>query len=228
MARAIMVDLMHEGRVIRGWLGVTIANLDQDLAESLGLQRPTGALVQEIDPTGAAMEAGIQPGDVIVRFDGEVVRDMPHLRNRVAMTRPGRDVEVIINRAGREQVLHATMREREDLDPEPVAAAAELAPNWVDPFGMEVTELTSDAALALDTTVGSGGLIVESVAKGGIAEQKGLRAGDILRHAGKDRVAVSSVSQYRTIVEDLLADEALLLMVERDGRTRFLALRNPS
>jgi len=229
MARGIMNDLIQEGRVIRGWLGVTIANLDQDLAESLGLRQPAGALVQDTDARGAAREGGILAGDVILRFDGELIRDMPHLRNRVAMTRPGRNVEVVVNRRGHEETLHVTLRERETFEP-PVAAAPAVAPfeEWEDPFGLELTELTPDQALDLDTTLGSGGLVVESVSHGGIADQKGVRAGDIVRHIGSDRAAVRSVAEYRRIVDALRPDETLLLMVERDGRTRFLAVRKPA
>jgi serine protease Do len=219
MAASIMEDLITEGRVIRGWLGVVIQNIDEDMAESLGLDRAYGALVQDVDARGPSKDAGLESGDVIVRFEDSVIRDVDDLRNRVAMTRPGTTVDIAVSREGRERVIRVELAER----PQDLGTVAQAEPERTESFGMELRELTPELAQSLDTTVGDGGLLVESVERGSQAEEKGVRRGDIIREL--DRQPLGSLREYEQRVDALADDEPVLLLVERDGRTRFLALR---
>lgn len=223
MAKAIMNDLLTEGRAIRGWLGVTIQNLDEDLAESVGLSHPYGALVENLDDRGSAGEAGIQKGDVIVRFQGEEIRDTRQLMNKVAMTRPGTNAEVVVSREGKQKTIWVKLKER-PTELQPVVANRET-PDFDDPFGMVVRPLTSDLADQLGTEMDHGGVVVESVERGSVAEEKGLRPGDVIREMKRNRL--SSVPDYREYVDAMGSGETVLLLVERDGRTRFVALRKP-
>ncbi len=223
MARSIMNDLMSEGRVIRGWLGVMIQDLDQDMAESIGLDRPMGAIIREVSNDGAARAAGLTSGDVIVKFDGETIRDTNHLRNRVALTRPGTEVEVVVSRDGAERTFWVTLMERSELAQQDFPSTDRGA--WSDPFGASVMELTDDVARELDTTLGDGGLVIESVERGSVAEDKQLQPGDIIRQMGRE--PISSASEYRERVDSLDSGDTVLLLVERDGRTRFVALKKP-
>jgi serine protease Do len=228
MARIIMDDLIREGRVIRGWLGVSIQNIDQDMAETLGLDRPLGALVQAVADGSAAKDAGLEEGDVILKLDGEVLRDVKHLQNRVALTRPGTTVNFTVSRSGSERVFPVTLAER-DASQEQIAQLGDAGPEgatpYADPFGLEVSPLTEELAQGLDTRVGEGGLVVQSVSRRSAAEEKGVQPGDIIREV--DREPIRDLANYRERVENLEGGEAMLLLVERDGRTRFFALRKP-
>ena len=224
MADQIMADLITEGRVIRGWLGVMIGDLDEELAESLGLDRVEGALVSEVVPDSPARDAGIEEDDVILKFNGEAIRSVSHLRNRVAMTRPDTDADVEVSRDGNTRKFIVRLGELPD-DPEQLASAVDEDEPADDPFGLGVRELTDELAVSLGTTFGSGGIVVESVARGGAASKKGLQPGDIIREVARKRV--SDVADYRDRTESISSGDPVLLLVERDGRTRFFALRKP-
>jgi serine protease Do len=220
MARSVMDDLIHEGRVIRGWLGVMIGGVDRDLAESLGLPRPEGALVNQVLPESPAAEGGLKEGDVILSIDDHRIETVDQLRNRVAMTRPGTQVEVKIARGGNERVLRVTLGEL-PADEE----QRQLAARSGDPFGLEVTPLTPDLAEQLGTELREGGLVVESVAEGSVAEEKGLEPGDVIREMAGE--GVTTVEDYGRRVSGTESGGTILFFVERDGRTRFAALRKP-
>jgi serine protease Do len=221
MANKIMEDLINDGRVTRGWLGVGIDAVDEDLADAMGLDRPHGALVNNVIAPSPSENAGVVEGDVIVKFDGEDIRDPQHLMNRVALTRPGETSEVVVTRDGKEQTFFVTLGERpaeEDL-----ATADPRRNPGVDTFGLELTPLTRDLAEGLGAEMNEGGLLVDSVAPGSPAAEKGIQPGDIVRQAAKE--PITSVREFREQVRELESDETLLLLVERDGRTRFHALR---
>jgi serine protease Do len=225
MARAVMTDLIDQGRVVRGWLGVEIRNLDNDMAESLGLDRPYGVIVERVTGEGPSESAGLEIGDVIIKFNGEIIRDSQHLRSRVALSRPGTRVEVQVARGDDERTFWVTLGEL-DLEllaqqrPDAPAAAVEN-----DIFGMELISLTRDRAEDLGTSVQDGGVVVESVGRSTVAESKGVQPGDVIREVA--RQPVDSVETYRRLVEDAEPGEPILLLIERDGRTRFVALRKP-
>ncbi len=225
MANVIMADLISEGRVIRGWLGVVIRDLDRDLAQSLGLERVEGALVNEVVADSPAGEAGLEGGDVILKFNGQVIHNVDNLRNRVAMTRPGTEAEVEVSRNGKIRTFVVKLRELPE-DVELLAGGTPEAEKEIEEvFGMTLQPLTEDLAVSLGTTYRTGGLVVETVTRGGTAEEKGLQAGDIIREVARKKI--SSVSEFQKHVEEMESGDTVLLLVERDARTRFFALRKP-
>ncbi len=224
VAGRVIAQLQEFGTTRRGWLGVRIQDVTEDVADALGLDRPLGALVTEV-MEGPALDAGMVTGDVILRFDNGGVADTRDLVRRVADAGVGRAVDVIVFRDGEEQTLQVTLGLREESsaaarpgpDAAPPAAPAEI-------LGMELAELTDLVREQMALPAGTTGLVVQSVEAGSDAETKGLRGGDVITEAGQ--VPVSTLAEFRERVEEArdAGRRTLLLMVRRGDDPRFVAL----
>ncbi len=222
-----VVDQLQEyGETRRGWLGVRIQNVDEDLADAMGLDNAIGALVTDV-PEGPAKEAGLLAGDVILSFDGVDVDDTGALVRQVGNTEVGKAVRVLVHRDGGTQTVLVTLGRREDAERasggdsqdngQPDTTEKEL-------LGLTVGTLTDEMRSELGASPETEGLVVLSVDEISEAWEKGLRAGDIITEAGQQKV--SSISDLEARVEE--ANEAgrksLLLLVRRNGEPRFVAL----
>ncbi|MEZ5752694.1 MAG: Do family serine endopeptidase [Paracoccaceae bacterium] len=220
----VVFQLREYGETRRGWLGVRIQDVTADVAESLGLERPRGALVTEV-MDGPSKDAGIEAYDVITRFDGGDVVDTRDLVRRVADAGVGRAVEVVVMRDGAEVTLAVTLGLRSD---ERTAAAgtqqpdAPQAPATV--LGLAMTPLTEQmrADMGLDETVS--GLVITDVEPGSDAEAKGLRAGDIVTEAAQEAVTTVADLSARIDAAREAGRRTILLMVRSGGDPRFVAL----
>lgn len=208
MARDVMEQLVLHGEVSRGLLGVGIRSITPDVAQERGLPRTAGALILSVQPDSAAAEAGLMVDDVIVRIDGNAVRDSSSLRAVIGLRRPGERVRVGFLRDGREQSATAvlgTAATAAALSPEPAEAIDNVF------AGAELTPFGSDFVQ---------GLLVASVEPGSPAAAGGLRENDLIVLVNRERVR--SVADARRIVEGARAIE---LTVERDGSTLLLRMR---
>lgn len=226
VAQRVVDQLLEFGVTRRGWLGVRIQDVSDDVAEALGLARPRGALVTEV-MEGPARDAGMQSGDVITSFDGGDVADTRDLVRRVADAGVGRAVDVVVFRDGDEQPLSVTLGLRDEgsmagapgpgQDIQPPAAPAQI-------LGLELQELTDDIRTDMGLPPGTSGLLVSGIGEGSDAETKGIRPGDLVTEAGQQ--PVSTVADFRARVDE--AREAgrrtLLVMVRRGEDPRFVAL----
>jgi serine protease Do len=218
-----------------GWLGVRIQTVTDELAESLGLKSATGALVANVTEKGPAEKAKIDVGDVVLRFDGKVVEEMRHLPRIVAETEVGRTVDVVVWRQGKEVKLKVELGEfPED---EKVAARTGPVPEEKDEkatteaLGLTVAKLTPQLRQRLNLPDDAEGVVVTDVAEGGIAAEKGVRPGDLIRKIGPDQEKVETPGQVVAKVDAARKDKmkALLFLMEREGNPRFVAipLANP-
>ena len=220
MARHVMTDLRTEGRVHRAQLGVTVQQVTSDMAESLGLTDVSGAIVSNVREGSAAAKGGIKQGDVITSLNGEAVRDVNTLRNRVAAAEPGGQATVGIIRDGSEQTVTITLDEaaarQGSVDSEP-AVEDRVA------LGVAVAPLTP--ALASQTGIASDvkGLLVQGVRPDSPASQAGLREGDVIRAV--DGTPVTSAEALGRAVRRV-SDRPLLLLVHREGSDQFLTVRS--
>ncbi len=217
-----VVDQLREfGATRRGWLGVRIQDVTDDVADALGLDRPNGALVTEV-MDGPARDAGMQASDVILRFDGGDVADTRDLVRRVADAGVGRAVEVVVFRDGSEATIEVVLGLREDGTAVAPRPSAPVAPAQV--MGMELAPLTPEARQELGLPAGMEGLLVRSVEAGTDAESKGLRPGDLITEAGQQPVA--SVADFQDRVQEArdAGRRTILLMVRRGEDPRFVAL----
>jgi serine protease Do len=219
MAKEILPALRTAGFVTRGWLGVVIQRVTPELQEAMGLKSTEGALVSRVDPDGPAKAAGIQRGDVIVRFDGKPVTTMEDLPRMVASTAPGTTTEVVVVRDGAEKTLKVELGK---LDEGQEAQAGPQRPGergGPRVFGMRVQPLTPELAeqLGIDETEG---VVVSAVEPGSAADEAGLRRGDVILEV--DQKPVPDVEAFRRATRG--RDKALLL-VRRGEATIFVAVK---
>lgn len=221
VAQNVVDQLKTDGRVRRGRIGVEVQEVTRAFAESLGLDRPVGALVARVVPGSAADQAGIKIGDVILSFDGRDIITQSDLPPIVGTTRPGSKAEVRIVRDGRERMLTVTVAEAES-DPEAVlpARSGEAQPASATRLGMRLQDLSAEQRTQAELGSGEGVLVAQVV--GGPAGRAGLRRGDIVLRVG--RTDVGSVAAFNKAVEGVKAGDSVMLLVRRGGANTFLAL----
>ncbi len=220
-----VVDQLQEfGETRRGWLGVRIQDVSEDVAEAMDLASAKGALVTDV-PDGPGKDAGIKAGDVIMTFDGNDVDNTRELVRIVGSSPVGKAVDVDVIREGEEVTLAVTLGRREEAEATAIPVAIDKAePEEKTILGMGVavlnTELREQLGLDEDTT----GLVVKEVAEDSDAFEKGLRAGDLIVEAGQQKV------ENLTDLEDRISEakdagrKSFLMLIRRQGDPRFLAL----
>lgn len=225
VAENVIDQLQEFGETRRGWLGVRIQDVNEDMAEALGLDTVAGALVTDV-PTGPSLEAGIEAGDVILTFDGTDVTDTRELVRIVGATKVGKTVRVVVFRDGSTQTLPVTLARREDAERAIPASVNgdELEPKTQDIMGLTVSELTDSLRKELTLGRSAAGLVVVDVDQDSLAYEKGLRAGDLIAEAGQ--VAVSNPAELEAQIQAAkdAGRKSVLLLVRRDGNPRFVAL----
>jgi serine protease Do len=214
LVKGVLPQLRDKGKVVRGYLGTVIQRVTPELADTLGLKSPRGALVAEVAKDGPAERAGVRAGDVIVEFDGKELKDSADLPLRVAAVTPGKTVPVKILRDSREITLSLTVGEMKEN--EVVASSAE------GDLGLAVQPVTPEVAenLGLDRAEG---LLITSIKPGSAADEAGLRKGDVI--AQINRRAVRSLADYRQEVAKAEKGKSLLLLVRRGEGSLFVALK---
>ncbi|MBU2943132.1 DegQ family serine endoprotease [Shimia thalassica] len=221
----VVKQLKEFGETRRGWLGVRIQNVTEDMVEAVdGLDEASGAMVTDV-PEGPAKEAGLQAGDVITMFDGNEVKDVRGLVRQVGNTDVGKTVRVIVLRDGATQTLKVTLGRRETAEsagPEAVPAEPETVEK--DVLGLTVTPLTEEMRSELGVAEGTEGLVVTKVDEASKAFEKGLRAGDVLTEASQQKLTSVDDLEKRIAEAKEAGRKSLLLLVRRGGEPRFVAL----
>ena len=225
----IVNQLIKHGQVRRGWLGVHIQAVTDEIAESLGLEKPTGALVASIIENGPAEKAKIQPGDVILEFDGKVVSEMRKLPRIVAETDISKPVEVKIWRNNKMMTVPVTVGEL-DEDETVVASRSggekqESGKRSFDILGLTLSKKTPRLIERFKLEKDTKGVVVTYVEDGGAAAEKGIRPGDVVVEVSQDEV--TSPDQVAEKIEQARASgrKSVLLLLEGQGGLRFIALR---
>jgi serine protease Do len=218
MARPVMDQLVTRGRVTRGWLGVAVQELTESLARGLGLPEVRGIIVADIMPSGPAERAGLRRGDVITAVDGKPVDDPGHFRNLIAQTTPGSTVRLSVLREGRPQTLEVAIAEAPER---PVPAAAVPGPSRRESLGMSVGDLTPDLARALGPSAPGHGALVTGIVPGGIAEDSGLRAGDVILEVNGRPVRLAR--DFGRALEEARGKD-VVVTVNRGGQTAYVVL----
>ena len=221
----VVSQLQEFGETRRGWLGVRIQDVTPDVAEAIGLEVATGALITDV-PEGPARDAGMLAGDVVQSFDGKPVDDTRDLVRRVADAPIGEAVEVVVVRDGKQEILQITLGRREDAEAEttPAAATPAPAPSESVVLGMTLTPLTPETAAELGLDVSAAGLVVSAVDEASEAYAKGLRDGDVITEAGQEKVVRLQDIEDRVTEAKDAGRKSLLLLVSRAGDPRFVAL----
>ena len=219
-AKVVMAQLIARGRVVRGWLGIAIQDVNDELASSFGVREREGVLVADVMKGGPAEAAGLKPGDVIVELNGVKIREVPDLQRRVANVTPGQNVAVGVVRDRAPQRLRVRVGEMPTEEP----VVATPAPGS-EGFGLQVEPLSPDSAERLSLAF-TEGLLVVDVASGGPADRAGLRRGDIIREV--DRQPVHDAPSLQRALAAVPAGRSVLLWVHRTagggGQSQYLVL----
>ena len=225
-----VVDQLRQfGELRRGWLGVRIQQVTDEIAESLNIKPARGALSAGIDDKGPAKPAGIEPGDVIVTFDGKDIKEPKDLSRVVADTAVGKEVDVVIIRKGAEQNLKVTLGRLDDGDKAAPAAAKTQEPAekpvTQKALGLDLASLSKDLRSRYKIKDSVKGVIITNVDTPSDAADKRLSAGEVIVEVAQE--AVSSAADVKKRVDQLKKDgkkSILLLVSNADGELRFVAL----
>ena len=222
VVRNVVTQIQETGGVERGWLGVSIQDVDRNLADSFGLERPSGALIVQVGKDSPADRAGIQSGDVIVKFADETIEtsaDLPHV---VGLIAPGTKVTAVIVRDGKEKVVAAEVG---GLGADDIARvdSGVSADGSLSLLGMTVTEL--EPAMLSELGL-AGGAMISDVELDSPADAAGVRVGDILTRFGNQ--PVSRVSDLSAAAEGLIPGSSVPMRLIRGRSPLFIGIRIPS
>jgi serine protease Do len=220
VAKDLLVPLREKGRVVRGWLGVQVQGITPELAKSFGLERERGALVADVMTDTPAEKAGIERGDIIVEFNGRKIEEMNDLPRVVASTAPNTDVPVRILRKGQEKTVQVKVAELKDKEEHAASGGGTLEES----LGLAVQELTPEIARSLRVN-DTKGLVVTNVEEGSVADDAGLRRGDVIVEVNQKKV--DTLRDYRAALGRVGSAESLLLLVRRGGNVLYVALKMP-
>ena len=224
VAEGVIKQLIEFGETRRGWLGVRIQDVDEDIAESIGLEDVAGALVTDV-PEGPAKEAGILSGDVILSFDGHDVPDTRTLVQIVGSSEVGAAVRVVVFRDGGTETIVVTLGRRETAEGSTAPEESEPEePQEIAVLGMTLVLITEGVKNSMGLADDAAGLIVTAVEADSEAEVKGLVEGDIIAEAGQQPLVALTDLTERIDEAKAAGRKSLLLLVRRGGDPRFVAL----
>ncbi len=210
-------QLRSYGRVSRGLLGVGIEGVQRELAEALKLDRPSGALVNRIEPGSAADKAGIEVGDVILEYDGVAIESFTDLPPLVGVTRPGKEVDLLINRWGEQQTISAVVAELPE--PEAINASLDSGDNkQSNSLGISVDSITEGLREQLGNP--EGGVVVREV-ENEAAWRAGIRPGDVILRINRSKV--NDMTDFNSHSATVEAGDTVALLLLQDGLPNFIA-----
>lgn len=224
MVRSVMDQLIKGGKVVRGYLGVSIQELNQELAKQFGVGERRGVLITDVLADSPAKRAKLERGDVIVEYDGHPVLNPTQFRNLVAQTPVGKKVRLRLLRSGKEQELEITIGEQPlnmaRAGGEPGEEEARADGVFA---GIDVRDLPNDLLRRFSLPRDKAGALVVRVAEGSPAEQAGLRAGDVINEI--NRKTIANARDYSKVTGSLSPKDSALVLVLRNGRSIYLTIK---
>jgi serine protease Do len=234
LAKPVVDQLQKFGKAKRGWLGVRIQAVTPEIAESLGLTKPRGALIANVSEGGPAAAAKIQAGDVVLNFDGKDITEMRRLPRLVAETAIGKRVDATVWRKGQEVKTHLVVGElpdKEDGDevgqkaPDKNEGAKAPNPAAVRVLGMNLVPLTAEGRAKFKLDAEAKGVLIESIAPSGSAAERGLQPGDVLLEVAQQEVTTPQQLADKIKEAQDSGKKSVLLLLNRGGDLRFVALK---
>jgi serine protease Do len=218
MAKAVLADLKSKGKVTRGWLGISVQDVSEDMVKTMKLKNRNGAVISDVFKGDPADKAGIRAGDVVVEVNGQAIKDTHELLLKIAALRVGEKIAVKAIRDGAEKTFEITVAERT----EQAEMAAEKRSDGADDLGMVLQDITPDVAKYLGLQK-RGGVIVVDVKDGGIADDVGIQPKDIILEVNK--VKISSMKEYVREMSKRKPKDSILFLVKRGRTTFYVAIR---
>ena len=227
LAASVVDQLQNFGVTRRGWLGVRIQTVNEELAEALGMEKAMGALVAEVTPGGPAEDSGLEAGDVIIKFDGKDVEEMRDLPRMVADTDVDKAVRVVVFRKGKTQTLKVTIGLLDEGETTQAALKEETTEEnetTLDAFGLTLRPLSEAARAEFNVAEDVSGVLISDVAAGSVAAEKGVSAGDVIVEVGQE--PVTSPTEIEAKISDAVDAnrKSVLLLIQSEGDLRFVPL----
>lgn len=223
MVKNVMKDLIEDGRVARGYLGIGLGGeVDRTMARALDMESPRGFIIGNVEEGGPADEAGLKSGDVVVELNGDPVRNFYDFRITIANSSPGTEVELGIFRDGEEMSITVELGE---LDDQEVAGVdPQMEEEMSESLGFDVNNLTDNIRQQLRLESGITGVVVAEIQQQSRAYRQGLRQGDVIMQIGNRNI--ENESQFYSVMGQYLesGDDALLMRIYRQGRNMFVAI----
>jgi serine protease Do len=218
MAKQVMDSLISKGKVTRGWLGVGIQNLSEDLARSFDYPSTEGALVGQVDPDGPSKKAGLQQGDIITHLGKEKIKNVNQLRNYVATLKPGTAVEVQFLRNGKKDLRTVTIGE---LSNQPAEQPAEQA-GADEEIGITVDEF-DESTQRKPRTTRSRGVVITEIDPQGLAARADLQPGDIIVSINGEEIR--TVADFKAAMKSSSLSKGIRMVIESQGMQRFALIK---
>jgi serine protease Do len=223
MVKSVMEDLIEDGRVSRGYLGIEVGGeVDRTMARALEMDSPRGFIIGNVEQGGPADEAGLKSGDVVVELNGEPVRDFYDFRIAIASSSPGTEVDLGIFRDGEEMSITVELGE---LNPDDIASVdPEVEEELTETLGFEVSDLTDNIRQQLRLEDDVNGVVVAGIQQSSPAFRQGIRQGDVILQVGNE--VIENENQFYTLMNNYLeaGEDALLMRIYRQGRNMFVAI----
>ncbi|MCL2260156.1 MAG: Do family serine endopeptidase [Fibromonadales bacterium] len=219
-ARSIMNDLVKDGKVSRGWLGVSIQDVDANIAKALKLNPAKGALISEVFDGSPAQKGGLKDGDVVRSINGQVIDDANSLRNTVAALRPGENAEFEVLRDGKSLKLKINIALRDENNLAGTAPDLKDAKKDANEWGIQAAELTKEQKKSSGLSESSGGVLVASVKDKSPADKSGIKRGDIILVANNKRIA--NLKDFDSVFSS--DTKTIMLQIRRSGGQFFTVL----
>ena len=218
MAKVVMDNLVHKGKVIRGWLGVSVQPVTPDLAQQFGLKEEKGVLVGDVTENSPAEKSGLQRGDVIVEYEGKEVNDPSSLRNLVAGTPPDKEIAMKLLRDGKPRTLNVTITELP-------AEKQQLSGNFDNLLtGVHVQDITPEVRRDLAIPKRIAGVVITAIEEGSGAGQF-LEKKDVIMEVNRKKIF--NEKEYESVVSKIKSSQNILVLVYRKGATIYITLPAP-
>jgi serine protease Do len=225
MAKNVMDQLIKNGKIVRGYLGILPQDINDNLAKALNLKSTEGSLVGDVTPDGPADKGGIKRGDIITKFNGTKIENSTQLRNVVASSEPGKEIKVDILRDTKELEKNITLAERPTNIAENKAGSESTEKGTSKMLGLSVQTLSGNLASQLGYK-DDHGVVVTDVKPGSPAEDAGIQPNDLIKEV--NRSSVSSVQEFDHIVDKIKNGDNVAFLVRRGQNTFFVAIQMPN
>jgi serine protease Do len=221
LARMVMEDILDDGKVSRGWLGVRIDRVTTEIAEMYGMKNTDGVLIRSLEKDSPAERDGIEPGDIVIAVNGQSVKTPTELSTIIGSKKPNEKVKITVIREGKEKTIEVTLGEF----PAELISTNSSRENKIKDLGISVSNLDKSLRKELRLSESDYGVVVSEVIRGSVAANAGLQRGDLIMRV--NRMRIKDVADFEKSLAEIEPGGVVLLQIKRDGRRMLIDFTLP-